>query len=384
VRYICFASVERFYVSELGQAGGCFVHREKRVLDADRACEARGVSAGMPLSEARAVLSGEIAGTEWSAERFLAAQERWLDVCAEFSDSVESADQHEAFLDLSFHPDALEIRERLRAEIERQTGLSVRLGLAGCRWLAREAALRGDEEALALRRPAEYAAELPVSALPVPVEHAQRLRFLGYSSVGEAAHLRLETLCAQFGQGAFAIRSGVRGTGPAEVRGDYPPDSMSGRISFDGAPETREQLHAGLLELAKQVGTRLAESDRIGEEMALSLEHEDGTVSVLKRKFAKPIGSPGSLWASIQLLCAEDAPRPVVGARVRLSRLRHGRRVQLELDGRRWKREGATGAIEHVRAAFGQGSIQLASEMAEPRWASVRRAWRAANGWTWV
>src|SRR5688572_12155218 len=104
MHYILYARLEGFYTTVLLQKQPelrerpLVVHRDKAVLCVDEKGRSKGIHAGMPLSEAKAILR-DGAFLPWEEGPYREAQEKWLDVCARFSDVIEPAEQHTAFVD---------------------------------------------------------------------------------------------------------------------------------------------------------------------------------------------------------------------------------------------------------------------------------------------
>jgi nucleotidyltransferase/DNA polymerase involved in DNA repair len=387
VRCLAYVHLRGFYVAVLAPKEGeiLVLHRDKAVLDASAAARGRGVRVGMGLAEAKAILAGGGRLREWEEELFHEAMARWLEVVADYSDAVEPVDQHAAFVDLSLHPRPRELAERMRAALV-EHGVSPQVGIAHSRWIAQHAALAGDPLGLAAADPRGFVAGLPTAALPVPRDHARRLVALGYPAVGDVAGIDLETLRRQFGEEAHEIHRAAGGGGDSLVQAAFPPDALSARFAYGGPPETTEALEAGFRALAREIAAALSERDAVGERAELFLEHADGSVTRVRRTFSKPVATAMHALSAMRLMLPHPPEKPVEAARLRLPEIRRARRVQLGLQGERSRadsRASTEAAVDHVRAVFGDGAIRLGSEVAEPRWKKVRRAWSAANGWVW-
>lgn len=390
MRYLASIVLEGFYVSAAArEAGGpLVVHRGRKVIDACPAARERGVAPPMELTEARSILATGGTFVEWEEEIFREPQRRWLRVAAQFSDAVEPLSQHEALTDLSGHPRPREAAAQMERALRERLGLEPRVGLAACRWVARLAARRGDPLGLAHADPASYVSDVSVAQLPVPPEHARSLTLLGYRTAGDVARLPYETLSGQFGDGVLGIAQAAVGRGDSRVRALFPEGAASARFVFEGGPpETREALDAGLHRLAQEVGAELRESDRSGKVVELFLEAEDATVTRLRRSFARSLLHERDVLNALRLMLPEAPAFRVESIRARLPDLTAARRVQLDIGGGRSRsdsEEGVRVALHHVRGTFGDKSVRLASEIPEPRWVRVRRAYQEANGFSWT
>jgi nucleotidyltransferase/DNA polymerase involved in DNA repair len=430
-----FIRLEGFYSRALPRKDSrpLVIHHQKFVLDVDEHAYQRQVYPGMPLSEAKAILQ-EGAFVSWEEEPYRIAQAEWLDLCAEISDVIEPAEQHSAWVDLSLQPDAEELAIHLVRKIERQLGLKAIPGLAATKWIARLASeIRrslGDDmmaESIRLREPVtnseRFLAPLKTRLLtPVEQAHRTRLEFLGYATIGAVARVPLNVLRAQFGDASTHIRMCAKGRFFESVESKYPPDSLAERISFDGVVEDLQVLDNGLQQLAFSISERLSKHDRQAKDVVVTLEHEEpgrtidvppmndelieppndalmrlpfigGTpmvrphlgVTVLKRKFTKPIQNYASALASLRLMLTPPPEVPVTAIRVRLENTTHSKRIQQELTGRTSNGErqlGAIAAFQHIRTVFGDAAIQTGSDIVEPRRKQVLRAWKDATGWT--
>src|SRR6185312_699831 len=85
-------------------------------------------------------------------------------------------------------------------------------GVAGCRWIARLSARRGDSNGMALAVPRSYISRLPVSSLPISEQSARSLNLLGYKRIGDVAKVELDVLKSYFGEEAFEIKRDRKST----------------------------------------------------------------------------------------------------------------------------------------------------------------------------
>ena len=384
MHYLAFLQLEGFYVRTLQSAGvraanGLVIHREKRVIDADSVARERKVAVGQSLAEARALAEGASFIT-FDPEAYRAAQTEWLTRCAQATHRLEPADFHTAFLDLSLHPDPLRVLRNLTEILP-----PFRVGLGRSRWVA-EVAVEFDRPDQTSLYDALFVADLSVHRLlPATPEERDRLHFLGYRTIGDVAQIPLEVLRAQFGESAHRILSAAKGGGDAQVHAQWPPRSVSAFLAFDGPPECESVLREGLKALASDAAEELDRRDLRGDQVILHLETETG-IETRQRTFTKSLQSIGSIYTAISLTLGDLPQNPILSITLRLPELKPARRVQLELEGNGRSRRDAeaviSAAFQHVRTVFGDGAIQVASQVVEPRRKRVLKAWRDVTGWS--
>lgn len=358
--------------------GPVAVVRDGIVLDLNPIARQRGISVGMESRTARAI-AHEIEILQWEADPFREEQERWLELCTEFTGIIEPDDQHSTYLDLSGHPNPTDVAEKLVRTLVAKTGLAVRYGAARSKWLAQLSSDVGDC-GVAIRDPREFLTSLSVSRLtPLQPETRERLIFLGYRTVGQLFDIPPEILRQQFGQESLLIERAAKGELTDAVLPVYPKDSIIESLIFEGPVELLETLDQAFKDLAQRVGIRLAERSLQGQELEVSLELEERQKH-LKRRFSKPIHNPLSALASLKLILERAIDEPVVAIRLRLRNLQPNKEKQKALLGPGKAMDPA--AFHYVRSVFGDKAVQLGSEIAVPRRVRVLREWKNALGWS--
>jgi DNA polymerase-4 len=380
--FTLWLELSRFYVSEFPDGGEpLIVIRDKSVLDVNVPAAKKGVVSGMDVRQAKALLPVK-AIRKWERETHAAKQIAWLDVCTEFSGTIEPIDQHVATIDLSGHPDPFDVVGKLVGSLELKTRLPVRCGAADSRWIAKLAADHDDQGAAWLD-PESFLAEIPVTELlPALPESRQRLYFLGYYTIGAVAQVPLEVLRRQFGQEALVIHAAARGRHSEPVKALYPLDSIRECLIFEGPVDTLETIDLALRAIASRLGKRLSEQGKFGTKLRLEIETEgEGRESRL-RKFTKPVADGTSALAALRLLMTDPPTVSILALRTTLHDLEKvpNRQTAL-LDAGRLKRPDAGAALHILRKTFGDTSVKLASEVEVPRRIRVLREWQSATGW---
>jgi len=396
MHYFLYAQVPGLYVREWerrdpGRVGQPLaIHRDKLVIDVNVAAVAHGLRLGMGVDEAKVLLQGQ-GLIAWEEEPYRESQCRWLDVLCAFASIVEPDRQDSAWADLSGHPDPFEIARLFTNRLSELGEGEARIGVAGVKWLAKLAAERFGGLAppaweLAMRglceEPEAALAELPIGLLsPVSEVYRERLKFLGYRTIGDVAAIGYRTLRGPFGEEAARIRSAARGGGVEPVRAVYPRDALVAAMRFEGGLEDAEAIGRAVGRLARRLTAGLEARDVYGARVIVRIETESG-VRERERTFSRPIRTLREVAAALRLTLGEPG-EAVHALAVRLPDLKKppARQSNLYLAGRSGEDRAAVQAIEGLRGAFGDGAILLASEKAEPRRVRVLRAWRHATGW---
>jgi nucleotidyltransferase/DNA polymerase involved in DNA repair len=372
---IVFLRLHQFYA---GDRPNCVVVRNRHVLDASDTALGLGVEIGMPIAVAKTLLAKIRLGTQiipWKEEDYSLD---WLDACIPFTDVIEPVDQHEAFLDLTAHPDPFTILQSLRAHLPEKT----LYGVAHTKWLAKVALQLGDPENLAYFAPNAFLDELPTSLIePIMPESRNRLEFLGYRTAGYVSDIPLQVLKTQFGKEALAIWQSARGGAGSPIFARYPEASIADRFYFESPVDTREPVAHAIEMLAERLSAKLQAKDLQGSILRLWIGQEDGCEISFEREFSKPMQSA----ASIRFGCSRllNIEKPVTSVRLQLPRLIRANRQQQQLYvARTDSQNAARGAIGQVQKVFGSDAIKLGSDIKLPRRQLVLRAWKDATGWT--
>ena len=307
--YFLWVEIEGFYVEHYDiREQPLIVEREKVVLDANALARQRGVRLGMEVRQAKAVVS-ECVVQNWEPELYQPRRNAWLDVCTNFTGVIEPIDQHIAALDLSGHPNPLDVTEQIVRDLVSKTKLNVHYGAAPSVWIAKLAADREDL-GRAIASPTQFLSKLPVAdLLPASEESRNRLTFLGYRTIGEIANLPLSTLQGQFGEEALIILAAAQGRHFQPVHALYPLDSLHECLIFDGAVEVWEAVDEGLRSLADRIGRRLTEKNMQGSKLTIKIDMEERTLTK-ERRFTKPIHNPLTALIALRLLI-QEAPKNV-------------------------------------------------------------------------
>lgn len=212
-----------------------------------------------------------------------------------FTDQVEPLSLDEAFLDVTgsraLFGDGATIAARIKREVKVATALTVSVGVATSKYVAKVASDLQKPDGLVVVSPGrerEFLAPLPVSRLwgvgPTTqrqLEHAGMRRIADVQSRSEAQ--LVAALGDSLGPHLFVLANGLD---PREVESDRAARSIGHELTFVTDLRDREAVSAVLLQLAQQVGRRLRQARVRGTVVRLKLRYPDFTTLVRQRKVA--------------------------------------------------------------------------------------------------
>ena len=371
-----FIEVSGLYLTCHEPVSPAVVVREKVVLDACQVSLAAGIRVGMSAGQARAILH-ELTCFSFDSSVYEEASTCWLNRLCAVSDSVEMVSPHQAYVDLTGHPDpfltALEVCSSLPFEY--------RGAVSACRWVAQ--ALAPASGLLHFPQPFAALAECGLDKLaPVEMSVRERLAFLGYRKIKEIQGLSLATLKSQFGLYGLTIRQAAMGMLHEPVVGNYPPCAISRRLTFDGLCSDSSVVALGLERLARELACTLSEGDQEAKGLELFVEGEAGERS-LRRQFGRALNSALRFRMALLQLWADMA---VAEGVVRLRAVAHdvgaASRRQVSLSGLVDREESLPSeAVDRLSRKYGASVVVAGSSVKVPRRKEVLRVLRATTGW---
>lgn len=255
---------------------------------------ARGLKAGMPLSEARR-LCPEAVVIAGHAQVYRCFAEAIFERCRAVSPAVETY-LDEAYCDLTgterLHGGPLAAARRLKAEVLEATGLTVTCGVGPNRMLARLIGKTAKPDGLARIEAHEAEAFLtaqPVERLPgIGHAHARTLRSMNVRTVGELRALGPEVLAALFGAPGRLIHERAFGRDTAAVQAREVPLSISRETSFHRDTADRAELEGMLEYLAGRACRTARELGLRPRTVAVRLRYTDGERAAQARSLKVP------------------------------------------------------------------------------------------------
>jgi DNA polymerase-4 len=352
-----------------------------------------GVHSALPISRAfelcpqgvflppRHEFYGEI------SRRFMAILERATDL-------VEPLSIDEAFLDVtgSARPlgDGETIARRIQREVEAEERLSVSVGVAPCKFVAKIASDLRKPHGLVVVRPEQVVAFLR----PLPVERlfgagkktAERLHRLGAKTIGDVADLPLAHLVLELGEaGARHFHELACGRDDRPVEPDRAAKSLGHEHTFGADVADREEVARTLLRLCDELCSRLRRHALAGRTVTLKLRTDDFETVHRAETVATPVDTVAALLPVARRLLkkADTTRRPIRLVGVSVSGFEErGRAAQpLLFDDAAQRRERDVAVVlDRVKERFGDDALTRGALLEPPEKRAAAKRGRRPRG----
>ncbi len=277
-----------------------------------------GVRSAMPMFQAKRLCPEAIVIAP-DFRKYRAASRQIFDRVRSLTPLVQSLALDEAWLDLAgtdrLHRAAPAVTlARLQAEIEREVGVSVSIGLAPNRFLAKIASDLDKPRGFAVIGAAEAAAFLaprPVSLLPgVGAQLAKALKDAGLETIGDIARADPRSLAQSFGARGPHLARLAKGEGGRSVDPSQDRKSISAETTFFEDLSGLVDLEDRLRPLCERVAW-LARAEAIaGQVVVLKLRHADFRIITRRRTLAEATQTARTMFAEARTLLAAEATGP--------------------------------------------------------------------------
>ena len=337
------------------------------VLAASYEAKARGIRTAMGGAAARRLCPEAVVVPPRMAAYAQASREVFA-IFERFSPTVEALSIDEAFLDVRGLEHILgtprEIAVALRAEVHERAGLTITVGLAGTKFLAKVASAVAKPDGLLV---VATGAELNFLH-PLPVERlwgvgrvtAEKLRAEGIGTVAQVAALGEEVLVDLLGRASGRhLHALAHNRDPRPVRRRARRRSIGAQRALGRRARAPDEIDAALLTLVDRVTRRLRAACRACRTVVLRLRFDDFSRATRSRTLAEATTRTTTILAIGRTLLAAAGEtiqrRGLTLIGIALTNLSDADRVQLALP---FDRAGQLDrAVDSVRDRFGSRSI---------------------------
>ncbi len=300
--------------------------------------------------------------------KYAAASRAIRALMAGLSPLVQTLSIDEAVVDLSgtsaLHgaPPAV-VLARFAREVEARQRLTVSIGLAPNRLLAKLAAGRDKPRGFAVlgAEAATTMAEWPVRTLPgIGPALERRLAGLGITHLGQLAALDDRAARARLGDDGPGLAHRARGEDLRRVTPEHDTKSVSAETTFDADIADMAALQRPLWHLAEKLARRLREKDLAAGGVVLKLKTARFALRTRAVRLPGPTLLPDLLFAAASSLLTREADGTAfrligIGASPLVPGSTADRGDLADPDAAR--RVAAQAAVDTLRARFGEGAI---------------------------
>jgi DNA polymerase-4 len=272
-----------------------------------------GVRSAMPMFKALAACPDAVVIRPDFA-KYVAASRQIRTLMAQLTPLVQPLSIDEAVLDLSgtqaLHGAAPAfVLARLAREVEREVGVTVSIGLAANRLMAKIAAGRDKPRGFCVigtEAPRILASE-PVRLLPgVGVVQERRLIASGFNRLGQLQSLTVKEAMRLLGPDGPALCARARGEDSRPVNPERETKSVSAETTFERDLHTQAELEEPLWRLSEKLARRLREAGLAAGGVVLKLKTAGFASRTRTQRLPGPTRLPDRLFKAAQALLARE------------------------------------------------------------------------------
>lgn len=263
---------------------------------------------------------------------------------------------------------------RFALDVERTVGVTVSIGLAPNRLLAKIAVERNKPRGFAVIGATEAASLLApesVRLLPgVGATFARKLEALGITRLGQLQALTDQEAVRRLGGDGPALVRRARGEDARAVNPERETKSISAETTFDRDLTQLDDLSRHLWRLSEKLGRRLRDSEFAAAGVVLKLKTADFALRTRTQRLPTPTVLPDRLFAVAHALLAREATGTAfrligIGASALVPRAEADKGDLADTETP--KLAAAQSAIDTLRARFGEAAVTRGRGFTAPR-----------------
>lgn len=272
-----------------------------------------GVHSAMPISQAHRLCPDGIYLPVRMA-RYQEVSRSIMRILAHYTPSLQQMSVDEAFLDLTgterlFGP-PVKIARAVKSTVLEQTGLTISVGVAPSKYLAKLASERDKPDGLCEVKPGEeetFVGKLELKALwGVGKKTLEHLHSVGITTVAELRRQTKPELSSLFGEAAAGYLHAVcRGEDPGLYGDRAHSHSISGERTFGADVKDPDAIEGTLLEVAHTCMFRLLDEEARSRTVTLKLRLADFTTFTVRRTLDHDVSSAEEIYDVARKLLSE-------------------------------------------------------------------------------
>ena len=268
------------------------------VAAASYEARAFGIHSAMPSAQARR-LCPQLIFLRSAFGRYRAESEEIFDIYREFTPLIQTLSLDEAYLDVSEHlgpyGSATAVAEAIRRRVREERGLTVSIGVAPNKLVAKIASDQDKPDGLTVVRPRQVAAFL--GPLPVRRIHgvgpasAQKLGEMGITTVAELAATPLDVLLFRFGHWGRTLWQYANGRDDRAVKTDRQRKSIGTERTFRRNVQDIEEMDRILQKMTLEIVGGLEKRKIAACTITVKVRYPDFTTLTRSHSFDGPTTS---------------------------------------------------------------------------------------------
>jgi DNA polymerase-4 len=309
-----YASVEQLdhpeYAGKPVIVGGLPGDRRSVVSTASYAARKFGVHSAMPIAQAYRLCPQGIY-LRGNMGRYQELSRQIMGIFGEFSPEVQQLSIDEAFLNITgterlFGPPEI-LAGKIKAAVREKTGLTVSVGIASNKYIAKIASGMSKPDGLFRISPGgeeSFMRSLPAGKIWGAGEKTQEIfREHGIRTCEDIYRLSKGNLSAIFG-GAFGdfLYRAVRGEGVEAFETERGSRSMSTERTFPYDLYDSFTIESVLLDISESLMWRLLEEGRYARTVQVKIRYRDFSTGLAQESSPNPVGSLNDLYARVLAL----------------------------------------------------------------------------------
>ena len=274
-----------------------------------------GVRSAMPMFQALKACPDAVV-IKPNSEKYRIAGLQVREKMQALTPMIQPVSVDEAYLDLTgtntLHkaPPAVSLA-RLAAEIERDVGITVSIGLSVNKFLAKTASELDKPKGFAVIAAEE--AEALLAPKPVGFIHgvgpklAKKLSLDGYDTIEDLQRTELRQLIGKYGDTGMWLKNRAHGIDNRPVRNDEERKSVSSETTFHKDMSDPAWLEDQLWRLCVKTADRAKATGLVGNVITLKLKTADFRTLTRRLSLAEPTQLAQTLFRSARILLAKEA-----------------------------------------------------------------------------
>jgi len=270
-----------------------------------------GVRSAMPVSQAGRRCPKAVF-VPVRMKRYLEVSQKVIRILEQFSPDLQQISIDEAFMDMSgtqgLYGAPLAAGKTVKEKVRTETGLTLSIGIAANRYLAKLASEYSKPDGLHFVQPGQEISFIDGLSLEklwgVGEKTRQRLLELNITSVRGLREYPKDILCSMMGEasGRYLYKA-CRGEDPAVFSAGPKSHSISSEMTFERDIKNADTLKRNILELSEQVMHRLLTGHFRTNTVVLKLRYFDFTTTTIQKTVKHWITSSDEIYTlALQLL----------------------------------------------------------------------------------